>query len=67
MRLQDEHDCMALITKQIIQLQENGGFWTEEMCKKICVKVWIHFIARDTSEKLDTTESAFVSINSSKT
>jgi hypothetical protein len=50
MRLQDEHDCLALIIKQIIQIQENGGFWTEVMCKKVCVKVWIHFITRDTSE-----------------
>ena len=31
MRLQDEHDCLALITKQIIQIQTNGGFWTEVM------------------------------------
>ncbi len=46
MRLQDKHDCLALITKQIIQ---NGGFWTEVMGKKVCVKVWIHFITGDTS------------------
>ncbi len=50
MRLQDEHDCLALITKQIIQIQTNGGFWTEVMGKKVCVKVWIHFITGDTLE-----------------
>ena len=49
MRLQDEHDCLALFTKQIIQIQTNGGFWTEVMGKKVCVKVWIHFITGDTS------------------
>ena len=49
MRLQDEHDCLKLITKQIIQIQTNGGFWTEVMGKKVCVKVWIHFITGDTS------------------
>ena len=48
MRLQDEHDCLALITKQIIQIQTNGGFWTEVMGKKVCIKVWIHFITGDT-------------------
>ena len=49
MRLQDEHDCLKLITKQIIQIQTNGWFWTEVMGKKVCVKVWIHFITGDTS------------------
>jgi hypothetical protein len=51
MRLQDEYDCLALITKQIIQIQTNGGFWTEVMGKNknVCVKVWIHFITGDTS------------------
>jgi hypothetical protein len=48
MRLQDEHDCLALITKQIIQIQTNIGFWSEVMGKKVCVKVWIHFITGDT-------------------
>jgi hypothetical protein len=38
MRLQDEHDCLALITKQIIQIQTNGGFWTEVMGKKYVSK-----------------------------
>ena len=49
MRLQDEHDCLALITQQIIIIQTNGGFWTEVMGEKECVKVWIHFITGDTS------------------
>ena len=42
-------DCLALITKQIIQIQKNSGFWTEVMGKKVSVKVWIHFITRDRS------------------
>jgi hypothetical protein len=50
MRLQDEDDCLALITQQIIKIQTNGGFWTEVTGKKVCVKVWIHFITGDTSE-----------------
>ena len=49
MRFQDEHDCLALITKQIIQIQRVGGFWTEVCGKQGCVKVWIHFITGDTS------------------
>ena len=49
MRLQDEHDCLALITNQIKAIHKNGGFWTEVMGQKVCVKVWIHFIAGDTS------------------
>jgi len=49
MRLQDEHDCLALITKQIIQIQTNGGFWTKVMGRTVCLKVWIHFITGDTS------------------
>ena len=40
---------MALITKQIIQIQKNGGFWTEVIGKKVCLKLWIHFIPRVTS------------------
>ena len=49
MRLQDEHDCLALITKQIIQIQTHSGFWTEVMGETVSVKVWIHFITGDTS------------------
>ena len=37
MRLQDEHNCLALITKQIVQIQENGGFWTKVKGKTVCV------------------------------
>jgi hypothetical protein len=38
MRLQYEHDCLALITKQIIQIQTNGGFCTEVMGEKYVSK-----------------------------
>jgi hypothetical protein len=50
MNLQDEHNCLSLITNQIIKIQEEGGFWTEMMGRHVCVKLWIYFIAGDTSE-----------------
>ncbi len=49
MKLQDEHNCLSLITNQIIKVHEEGGFWTEIMGRRVCVKLWIHFIAGDTS------------------
>ncbi len=49
MKLQDEHNCFSLITNQIIEIHEEGGFWTEVMGRHVCVKLWIHFIAGDTS------------------
>ncbi len=49
MKLQDEHNCLSLITNQIINIHEEGGFWTEVMGWRVCVKLWIHFIAGDTS------------------
>jgi hypothetical protein len=49
MKLQDEHNCLSLITKQIIEFHEEGGFWPEVMGRCVCVKLWIHFIAGDTS------------------
>jgi hypothetical protein len=49
MKLQDEHNCLSLITNQIIKIHEEGGFWTEVMGQHVCVKLWIHFIAGDTS------------------
>ncbi len=48
-RLQDKHDCLRLITEQIVHIHNNGGFWTTIMGRKVCVVVWIHFIAGDTS------------------
>jgi hypothetical protein len=32
-----------------IKIHEEGGFWTEVMGRRVCVKLWIHFIAGDTS------------------
>jgi hypothetical protein len=49
MKLQDEHNCLSLITNQIIKIHEGGGFWTEVMGLRVCVKLWIHFIAGGTS------------------
>jgi hypothetical protein len=49
MKLQDEPNCLSLITNQIIEIHKEGGFWTEVMGRCVCVKKWIHFIASDTS------------------
>jgi hypothetical protein len=49
MKLQDEHSCLSLITNQIIKIHQERGFWTEVMGWCVCVKLWIHFIACDTS------------------
>jgi hypothetical protein len=49
MKLQDEHNCLSLITNQIIEIHEEGDFWTEVMGRRVCVKLWILFIAGDTS------------------
>jgi hypothetical protein len=49
MKLHDEHICLSFITNQIIKIHEEGGFWTEVMGRGVCVKLWIHFIAGDTS------------------
>ncbi len=49
MKLQDEHNILSLITNQIMKIHEEGGLWTEVMGRCVCVKLWIHFIAGDTS------------------
>jgi hypothetical protein len=49
MKLQDEHNCLSLINNQIIKIHKEGGFWTEVMGQHVCVKLWIHIIAGDTS------------------
>jgi hypothetical protein len=41
MKVQDEHNCLSLITNQIIEIHEEGGFWTEVMGQCVCVKLWI--------------------------
>jgi hypothetical protein len=48
-KLQDEHNRLSLITNQIIEIHDEGGFWTEGMGWRVCKKLWIHFIAGDTS------------------
>jgi hypothetical protein len=48
MKLQDKHNYLSLITNQVIIIHEEGGFWTE-MGWRVRVKIWIHFIAGDTS------------------
>ncbi len=49
MKLQDKHNCLSLITNQIIKIHQEGGFRTEVMGRRVCVKLLIHFIAGDTS------------------
>jgi hypothetical protein len=49
MKLQDENNCLSLITNQIIKIHEEGCFGTEVIGRRVCVKQWIHFIAGDTS------------------
>ena len=39
MKLQDEHNCLSLITNQIIEIHNEGGFWTEVMGRRVCVKL----------------------------
>jgi hypothetical protein len=39
MKLQDEHNCISLITNQIIKIHEEGGFQTEVMGRHVCVKL----------------------------
>ena len=48
-KLQDEHNCLKLITDQIRDLNHDGGFQTYILGKLVTVKLWIHFIAGDTS------------------
>jgi len=48
MKLQDEHNCLSLITNKIKQIHDEGGFWTTVMGRRISVRVWIHLIAGDT-------------------
>ena len=47
MKLQDY--CLSLITNQIIKIHEERGFWMEVIGQHVCVKLWIHLIAGDTS------------------
>jgi hypothetical protein len=49
MKLQDEHNCLSLITNQKSKINEEGDFWTEVMGRRVRVKIWILFIAGDTS------------------
>jgi hypothetical protein len=46
-KLQDEHNCLKLITDQIRGLA--NGFATTVLGRHVIVKQWIHFIAGDTS------------------
>ncbi len=39
MKLQDEHNCLSLITNPLINIHKEGGFWTEVMGLRMCVKL----------------------------
>ncbi len=49
MIFQDEHNCLSLLTNQIIKNHEEGGFWLKVIWQHVHVKLWIHFIAGKTS------------------
>jgi hypothetical protein len=49
MKLLDEHNSLSSISNQIVKIHNGGGFWTEVMGRCVCVKLWIHLIAGDTS------------------
>jgi hypothetical protein len=36
LKLQDEHNCLSLITNQIIKIHNEDGFWTEVMGRCLC-------------------------------
>jgi hypothetical protein len=40
---------LSLITNRIIEIHNEDGFWTEVMGWHVCVKLWIHLNAGDTS------------------
>ena len=48
-KLQDQHNCIRVITQQLAQLRDEGYFWTRVMGKIVKVVVWIHMITGDTS------------------
>ena len=47
-RLQEKHDCLREVMKQFLKLDEDGGFWTEVMGRRVRVVVWIHIVTGDT-------------------
>ena len=48
-KLQDQHNCIKVITDQIAELRDKGYFWTKIFGRIVKVVVWIHFITGDTS------------------
>ena len=48
-KLQDQHNCIRLITDQIKKLRDEGYFWTTVMGRKVKVVLWIHILAGDCS------------------
>ena len=47
-KVQDEHNCLALAFKSLIELLENGGIRTIVMGKEVIVKPFIHYFIGDT-------------------
>ena len=48
-KLQEEHDCLRQIIKQLADLKKAGGFWTYVMGRKVRVVTWIHIVTGDTA------------------
>ena len=48
-KIQDEHNCLRQITKQLIMINEKGGIATMVMGRKVNLKVWLHIITGDNS------------------
>ncbi len=49
MKVQDEHNCLCLITEQIKKIRRESGFWITTMGWHDRVVVWIQFIPGDTA------------------
>ena len=62
-KLQDEHICLRLITKQLKEIRESGNFFVTVFGRTVEIFVWIHQINGDISGQNDVTGS----FNSSNT
>ena len=48
-KLQDEHNCLRQVTKQLIFIMQKGGIHTTIMGRKVRVMPWLHIITGDNS------------------
>lgn len=47
-KIQDEHNCLAMVLKSVKDLHRKGGFAATVMGRQVTIKVWIHFFIGDT-------------------